>query len=1016
MVVNITPKFYIPPSGVLPGGVSDTSDSSEVVSSGNLIQPSKDTNIGGLKTGATSLTQGYGNDIFRISQEGIQLGGANFTDAPFTVDMQGNLKANAGTFGGSLTAPTGTIGGFTISATALYAGDGATKIQLDTTQGIFLGSNVFATAPFRVSLAGALTATNATITGAITATSGRIANWYINTNTLSSSDTEAASNVLIDSANSLIRLGSTSGNYLNLDGANLRIRSSNYVSGYAGSGFNLDSNLLEVGNIACRGLIRTSVFQKDVISVVGGNLAVLDGDVLDTDMTALDSSTLTTKGTTTFSIGDILRIKDGLDDEWMQVVGEGITPVSSKGGLLRVIDDATGDTPITTNGWIEDEKYGWYMTKAGTVSAEFDSAVTRTGLHTIKLSATDTDGNLSVSSAETTTSNHLISVKGSTMYRLQCYVKTNNVGTNGSYLDIRQYKDDGTITVSITATNKLSGTNDWTLCTISFTTDSLTTKCVVRCHNNVVGTISDAWFDNITLEEVSSITNSYDSNALYYPKFTAVSSSDNIDQAQLTSDNTRPFGTLPLHWLGQQFTPTRKYLTGFIIRKGAQTGTYIGNVTISIQADSGSTTPSGTDLGTPVTFTAVQWGAITTNTDYTVTYPLTLTIGGTYWIVIKSSTADNSNYTRMNVQTTASYPGGVLKDYDGANWGAATTQELYFKTLFLKNSTNFTVRTDTQTLTYTSPTNEGWADGTELDSSTLGLTPLTLAPGANTIYLSSNGFDSADITRMASHQGTFAGVIVGNPYVVTRDKGSEYAVNENPEWKKGATIVNYGQSGDGGVYMTASETNAPYLSIFDHAGSPWTTINTRLRIGNLNGFLGYTTDKYGIGIGDSSAYLTYDNVNGLLIKGNITVTGGNALTTGTAAQDINDNTTEVSGGKITTNSIEADKLNVSQLSAISADMGAITAGTITLNSSGYIKGGQTDYATGTGYFLGLSGGDYKFSIGSDTNYMKWNGQYLVLKGSFDVGTNGLINNAVYTVANLPVTPTTVGFLNPSAYE
>jgi len=82
-----------------------------------------------------------------------------------------------------------------------------------------------------------------------------------------------------------------------------------------------------------------------------------------------------------------------------------------------------------------------------------------------------------------------------------------------------------------------------------------------------------------------------------------------------------------------------------------------------------------------------------------------------------------------------------------------------------------------------------------------------------------------------------------------------------------------------------------------------------------------------------------------------------------------------------------------------------------------VKGGQTDFNTGIGYFLGLSGGDYKFSIGNPAgNYMTWDGQYLKIKGSFNVGDNGLINNSVYTVANLPVAPTVVGFNVPSAYE
>ena len=82
------------------------------------------------------------------------------------------LWTDNGFFTGAITSTSGTIGGFTLSASALYAGAVATRIQLDTTSGIHLGATAFADAPFRVSLAGALVATSATITGAITISSG----------------------------------------------------------------------------------------------------------------------------------------------------------------------------------------------------------------------------------------------------------------------------------------------------------------------------------------------------------------------------------------------------------------------------------------------------------------------------------------------------------------------------------------------------------------------------------------------------------------------------------------------------------------------------------------------------------------------------------------------------------------------------------------------------------------------------------------------------------------------------
>lgn len=158
------------------------------------------------------------------------------------------------------------------------------------------------------------------VRGTIYATAGDIAGWIINATTINS----PSDGIILDSANQKITVGSTAP--ITIDGVLKEIESDNYVSGVFGSGFHLDSNLLEVGNIACRGLIRSAVFQKDVVSTIGGNLAVLDGDTLDADMTALDASTLTVKGSTTFVVGDILRIKDGVDDEWLEVTNIGSAP------------------------------------------------------------------------------------------------------------------------------------------------------------------------------------------------------------------------------------------------------------------------------------------------------------------------------------------------------------------------------------------------------------------------------------------------------------------------------------------------------------------------------------------------------------------------------------------------------------------------------------------------------------------------------------------------------------------
>ena len=157
-------------------------------------------------------------------------------------------------------------------------------------------------------------------------------------------------------------------------------------------------------------------------------------------------------------------------------------------------------------------------------------------------------------------------------------------------------------------------------------------------------------------------------------------------------------------------------------------------------------------------------------------------------------------------------------------------------------------------------------------------------------------------------------------YTVTRDMAGSYAANTNPIWKKGTAIVNYGASGEGGIYMTSSEATSPYLSVVTHAGSPWSALTTHLRLGNLNGFLGYSSDKYGIAIGESDKYLKYDPTNGLRIKGVITCEAGSTGYTNTFAQDAIPTSTNIGDLWLDTN----DNNKLYRAASIGADQ--VTAG------------------------------------------------------------------------------------------
>lgn len=105
-------------------------------------------------------------------------------------------------------------------------------------------------------------------------------------------------------------------------------------------------------------------------------------------------------------------------------------------------------------------------------------------------------------------------------------------------------------------------------------------------------------------------------------------------------------------------------------------------------------------------------------------------------------------------------------------------------------------------------------------------------------------------------------------------------------------------------------------------------------------------------------------------------------------------TTYIDGGDIYTGTITANKIDVTNLAAIKADCGAITAGTLSssdwaadaglrldLNNKWLKMGGSNVTADGAaaGIFLGLDT-DYKVFIGNTLNFIKWDGSEWILAG------------------------------------
>ena len=160
------------------GGRLGSTIASAISALGNFIDANLDTsakNILAVFTfGASGALQigtyvnGVSGDL-RISPSGIV--GRNSAGAnTFTIDG----TTGTATFAGTLSAAAGTLGSVTagtFTGVTIAIGSSNSIFKADT-NGIYLGNATFASAPFRVTMAGALTATSVTVSGALTTAAG----------------------------------------------------------------------------------------------------------------------------------------------------------------------------------------------------------------------------------------------------------------------------------------------------------------------------------------------------------------------------------------------------------------------------------------------------------------------------------------------------------------------------------------------------------------------------------------------------------------------------------------------------------------------------------------------------------------------------------------------------------------------------------------------------------------------------------------------------------------------------
>lgn len=280
-------------------------------------------------------------------------GDTDSANAPFRVHESGLLVASNAQIAGVIIATSGEIGGWHIASETISDAAGVVGLSSQVTGGddvrFWAGGTNLSIAPFRVHESGLVVASNATISGSITATSGAIGGWNVSSNYIRK--LSGLVGIILDSVTPKIQVGDTGGTHIVIDGANQRIRSSNFVAGQVGSNWDTATGDAEFNNLTARGELKTFLLTSSNQMAVAGNIIVSkDAGKLATDVlsghTAIDFGKALT-------VGDWIKIQ-GPDDtgannlEWM-LIGSLVSGTTYN--VTRNVDGSGA------NGWLKDTPF-----------------------------------------------------------------------------------------------------------------------------------------------------------------------------------------------------------------------------------------------------------------------------------------------------------------------------------------------------------------------------------------------------------------------------------------------------------------------------------------------------------------------------------------------------------------------------------------------------------------------------------------------------------------------------------
>ena len=326
--------YYCANHGGMGGSATVTTDSLALELQGNTgeITGSRFLFTGGTISGSDiQITVGTAS---LISDTGVEISGSNFHL------LKGNITASNVDLSGKIAATSGDIGGFSIDASTISSSNNSLILK-DSGQitgsdvlfnngvvgGFELGSNLISSSNGKLILksSGEITASAVSMSGIISAVGGDIGGFSIDGTSISSingnivltsNGTITASDAFLGGdlrASNLIATGSgtiggwtisetkiTSSNLI-IDSAG-SIETADYSSNVRGWRISSENNgTAEFENIRIRGTLKSTVFEKETINAVGGQLLIANSTVLTGSGVTATESTMSVVNVTGFS-------------------------------------------------------------------------------------------------------------------------------------------------------------------------------------------------------------------------------------------------------------------------------------------------------------------------------------------------------------------------------------------------------------------------------------------------------------------------------------------------------------------------------------------------------------------------------------------------------------------------------------------------------------------------------------------------------------------------------------------